>query len=399
MLLLKSMHHYTHIGSILAPKPVARHGKVYERRTIGYRFKKPSSFFSTNFHRKMMSFLMSFFQSKRWKLYAWLGLAYLVLRILGGLFVYPGRPFEIILNNVWLTIYVTAVNTVFFEFTLNYAKWKRLWTFILLIILHFVFYPWVFYVWRGLGVAVGAYVQLADMSVYDRLSSLMSYAVGSLFFFWLCKHVYDHVTLQRLATQLRLEKKEAELNYLKSQLNPHFLFNTLNNIYSLSRDKSDQAPESILRLSKIMRYMLYETGDVVVSVEKELNIIQNYISLEKLRYDQSLRVSFDKQIEDENQTIPPLILIPLIENAFKHGASETITDPFVDINLSISKNVLVLTVKNSAEGTFDHEIKENIGISNLRRQLGLLFNEFALTLTPSENVFTARLQINLASHV
>lgn len=122
------------------------------------------------------------------------------------------------------------------------------------------------------------------------------------------------------------------MNYLKSQTNPHFLFNTLNNIYSLARDKSDLAPESILRLSKILRFMLYETGGDYICIDQEIKIISDYIALEKLRYDDSLRVSFQQAV-DLKQPLPPLLLIPLVENAFKHGVSETIHQPFVEIHL------------------------------------------------------------------
>src|SRR5690606_29557778 len=125
------------------------------------------------------------------------------------------------------------------------------------------------------------------------------------------------------------------LNYLKSQTNPHFLFNTLNNIYSLARDKSDLAPESIMRLSKILRYMLYETSGAYIAIEQELKIMTDYIELEKLRYDDSLRVNFNHNIEDLRQALPPLLLIPLVENAFKHGVSETRNQPYVDIHLSV----------------------------------------------------------------
>jgi two-component system, LytTR family, sensor kinase len=199
---------------------------------------------------------------------------------------------------------------------------------------------------------------------------------------------------------LRIEKQEAELNYLKSQTNPHFLFNTLNNIYSLARDKSDLAPESILRLSKILRFMLYETSGAYIAIEKELKIIDDYIALEKLRYDDSLRVNFNHDIEDMKQALPPLLLIPLVENAFKHGVSETRNLPFVDIHLSLNNRQLIFIVKNSAE-SFGEErtVKENIGLSNLRRQLQLLYTDYDLSFKQAASVFTTTLKINLASHV
>jgi LytS/YehU family sensor histidine kinase len=228
----------------------------------------------------------------------------------------------------------------------------------------------------------------------------MEYSVSSLVFFGIIRHIYIHVKLKQTAQQLRIEKQEAELNYLKSQTNPHFLFNTLNNIYSLARDKSDLAPETILRLSQILRYMLYEAGGPYISIEQELKIIGDYISLEKLRYDDSLRINFNYDVEDMKQALPPLLLIPLVENAFKHGAAETRNQPFVDIHLSVVKRQLALFVRNSTEELpGDGKVKENIGLSNLRRQLELLYTDYQVSLEQRASEFSATLKINLASHV
>jgi LytS/YehU family sensor histidine kinase len=205
--------------------------------------------------------------------------------------------------------------------------------------------------------------------------------------------------LKQATQQLRIEKQEAELSFLRSQTNPHFLFNTLNNIYSLTRDKSDLAPESILRLSKILRFMLYETGGDFISIEQEIKIIEDYIALEKLRYDESLRINFNHDVEDMKQAIPPLLLTPLVENAFKHGVSETRSNPFIDIHLSINKRQLSFIVKNSTDRSPEEwETKEKIGLTNLRRQLELLYKDYYLSVQQSASVFTATLQINLSSH-
>ena len=199
---------------------------------------------------------------------------------------------------------------------------------------------------------------------------------------------------------MRIEKQQAELNYLKSQTNPHFLFNTLNNIYSLARDKSDLAPESILRLSKILRFMLYEAGGEYIAKEQELKILSDYIALEQLRYDDSLRINFNYNIEDMKQALPPLLLMPLVENAFKHGVSETRDQPYVDIHLSVNKRLLSFVVKNSTEeSAAEIKAKENIGLSNLRRQLELLYTDYKLSLEHGNFEFVAVLKINLASHV
>jgi LytS/YehU family sensor histidine kinase len=146
--------------------------------------------------------------------------------------------------------------------------------------------------------------------------------------------------------------------------------------------------------------MLYETSGAYISVEQELKVISDYIALEKLRYDESLRINFNYDIEDMRQALPPLLLIPLVENAFKHGVSETRNQPFVDIHLSIKKRQLAFLVKNSTEGVSeDGNVKENIGLSNLRRQLELLYKDYQLSIQQDSSEFTANLKINLASHV
>jgi len=257
------------------------------------------------------------------------------------------------------------------------------------------------YGWRQLGIRLHVYTPLGTYpNMAKALEKIMEHSAGTVFFFGVARHIYNYIKLKQATQQLRIEKQEAELNYLRSQTNPHFLFNTLNNIYSLTRDKSDLAPESILRLSKILRFMLYDTIGNYISIEQELKIISDYIALEKLRYDDSLRVNFNYNVEDMKQAIPPLLLMPLVENAFKHGASETRNQPFVDIHLSVNKRQLELSVKNSAEMvTAGDNVRENIGLSNLRRQLELLYKEYDLRVQPGRSVFLATLKINLASHV
>jgi LytS/YehU family sensor histidine kinase len=234
----------------------------------------------------------------------------------------------------------------------------------------------------------------------EAYQNQMAYSSGSLAFFGIARLIYNYFKLKNAEQRLRIEKQEAELNYLRSQTNPHFLFNTLNNIYSLSRDKSDLAPESIMRLSKILRFTLYEASGDFIAIEQELKIISDYIALEKLRYDESLRVNFNYNVEDMKQAIPPLLLIPLVENAFKHGVSETRNDPFVDIHLAIKNRQLLLIIKNSADiSDEERNVKENIGLSNLKRQLALLYTDYDLSVRQEGSVFTATLKINLASHV
>ena len=320
---------------------------------------------------------------------------------------HPETFFIFLKNEIWRNIYILAVNFFFFEFVWEYIKLKRRFLIINIILgIFFLFILMLFmsfglFAWRQLGIALGIHINmLEDDSISKAIALQTQNGFISLVFFGFIKHIYDYRQLALSAQQLRIEKQQAELSYLKSQTNPHFLFNTLNNIYSLARDKSDRAPESILRLSKILRFMLYETGGSSITIEQELKIIDDYIALEKLRYDESLDVRFSANVENPKQPVPPLLMIPLVENAFKHGVSETRGSAFIDISLEVRGKQLRFVVKNSSEKEDAHQpIKENIGLSNLRRQLQLLYKDHDLSVAQTGSVFTVVLTINLASYV
>jgi sensor histidine kinase YesM len=341
------------------------------------------------------------------KFYLWAGVAYFILGMLSSVGKYPDRLFALVFNHVWSLMFVIVINYILFERAVPWVLKKRRFAIeniLLGAMLAFGFmmvYSFGSYVWRLIGMGFHIYTRLKEYPrIEDALENAMAFSMGSVFLFGISRHFFNYIKLKQAQQQLRIEKQSAELNYLRSQTNPHFLFNTLNNIYSLARDKSDRAAESILRLSKILRFMLYETGGDFIAIEQELQIMHDYIDLEKLRYDESLRVNFNHDIEDMKQALPPLLLMPLVENAFKHGVSETRNQPFVDIHLAVNKRILTFIVKNSTETSqADQQIKENIGLSNLRRQLELLFTDYNLTVQPGDSAFTATLRINLASHV
>jgi two-component system, LytTR family, sensor kinase len=339
------------------------------------------------------------------KFYLWVGLIYISFWILGDSIKY-GHFFAVLLNNLWRLPYLLFINYLFFEIVIPFVLKKRK-TIIFNILLGFLalwismmLWSYGMYGWRSLGALLHIYTPMIILPTKHIIEGQSGYSFGSIFFFGVARLVYNNILLKQAAQKLAIEKKEAELNYLKSQTNPHFLFNTLNNIYSLTRDKSDLAPESILRLSKILRFMLYETGGSFIAIEQELKILDDYIALEKLRYDESLRINLNHDVEDMKQAIPPLLLIPLVENAFKHGVSETRGNPYVDIHLSVRNRQLTFVVKNSTEASSEQAaVKENIGLSNLRRQLELLYKDYDLSVKQGEYDFTASLKINLASHV
>lgn len=333
------------------------------------------------------------------RLYAWILLAWILLRLL---IYYSDNVGRGILNEGWIGMYVCVINFLFFEHALPYIRrsWKKILLPLFVLWVFFMFYTFGIFLWSQIGKAFLIYRPIMTFTQIEKaLENYVGISVGSIFFFGIAGHIVEYLRLKKTAEKLRMEKQEAELNFLKSQTNPHFLFNTLNNIYALARDKSDLAPESILRLSKILRYMLYEAGGGNMAIEQELKIINDYIELEKLRYDESLRINFHYNIEDMRQSIPPLILIPLVENAFKHGVSESRVRPFIDIHLSIKNRQLFFQVRNSSEKPDSAHITESIGLSNLRRQLELLYTGYSLSVAQQSSVFTSTLQINLASYV
>jgi two-component system, LytTR family, sensor kinase len=344
--------------------------------------------------------MKALFDIKRFKLYAWVGLGIVCMCTIREVLEHKGFGLAL-LECLWLTIYLTLVNYVLFEYSVPRLRWRKFYIGILLLPLYLYLLTQGFHLWAELGYELRVNTDYIELpGVKHDLHEEAGFSIPSAIMFGIASHIYQHVRLRHTAQQLRIEKQSAELNYLRSQTNPHFLFNTLNNIYSLARDKSDLAPESILRLSKILRYMLYETSGSYIAIEQDLKIIGDYIALEKLRYDDTLRINFNYDIEDMKQALSPLLLMPLVENAFKHGAAETRNQPFVDIHLSINKRQLAFFVKNSTEDLAGEPgMKGNIGLSNLRRQLELLYTDYNLSVEQSGAVFTATLKINLASHV
>jgi two-component system, LytTR family, sensor kinase len=304
---------------------------------------------------------------------------------------------------LWQNLYVLFINLLIFHLLRNFVstRTKKAGWVILSIVLVLLLMSFGFFFWENLGnsfINTLSKTETRELSIGHIFPNMLYQLLGILYFTFF-KLAIGNLTLKSKNQQLQIEKKNSELSFLKSQTNPHFLFNTLNNIYSLARDKSDLTADSVLRLSDILRYMLYGTQSNLVTVDKEVNIIEEYIELEKMRYYNSLKISFRKNIDNPELEIPPLLLIPLVENAFKHGASETISSPFIEIDLVIKSNTLQLHINNSSEADDNFkEPKENIGLNNLRRQLALLFSEYRLDVKNNGNSFTVKMFVNLNSY-
>jgi LytS/YehU family sensor histidine kinase len=194
------------------------------------------------------------------------------------------------------------------------------------------------------------------------------------------------------------DKLETELKFLRNQTNPHFLFNTLNNIYSLARKKADETADVVMKLSKLLRFMLYESKNEQIKISDEIKILDDYIELEKIRYDDRLSISFIREIDNEDEQIGPLLLIPFVENAFKHGASESRFESFIHLDMKLSDGMLEFNVENTKEQNGKKTNNENIGLTNVRRQLELLYKEHEVTVQNEPNLFKVFLKINLRSY-
>ena len=212
------------------------------------------------------------------------------------------------------------------------------------------------------------------------------------------KLIRQQIDRAKMEQVLMKEKLQTELKYLKNQTNPHFLFNTLNNIYALARKKSDYTADAVMKLSKLLRFMLYDTAKPLIYISDEVKMLRDYIDLEKIRYSDRLALDFEVGIDDDKQQIAPLLILPFVENAFKHGASESRFDSFIRIKLFLEKDILKLSVENTKETTKTDTQATTIGLSNVRRQLELLYSDYDLQVSNESAVFTIVLTINLASY-
>jgi len=210
----------------------------------------------------------------------------------------------------------------------------------------------------------------------------------------LLKFAADWFSSQRIQSNLESEKKNMELQFLKSQLNPHFLFNSLNNIYSLAYQKSDKTADAILKLSEIMRYMIYESNDSWVSLNKEVEYVQSFVELQKLRFKDGAAVEVSINGEIDGQKIVPLILISFVENAFKHGVANDPEDP-IKINIIANQKILHFSVSNKKSKT-NKDAMGGVGLNNVERRLQLLYPErYKLNIVNSATHYTTELMLDL----
>ena len=198
--------------------------------------------------------------------------------------------------------------------------------------------------------------------------------------------------------EAQVKQTEMELTLLKSQVNPHFFFNTLNNLYSLSLDKSDKVPDVILRLSDLISYMLESSKDKYVELSREVDFIQSYLSLERLRFSEDSDIQFRINGDLTDKKIAPMLLIPFVENSFKHGVTTTVGDFYVYINLNVSDEKVQFEVKNNKPENYkpDQKSSPKTGLKNVTKRLDLLYpDKYGLKITDGNGFYNVNLEVAL----
>jgi hypothetical protein len=284
---------------------------------------------------------------------------------------YDDNPITIILI---LLFWIGFVYLLFPSFIIKY--WK-------LIVLYFV--P-ILLVWT--------YIRLFSDNFNDYLKIRDNLYIVPLFIpipilLGICLWIYEQ---WKWIQNLKIGKREAELSLLRSQINPHFFFNTLNNLYALTITKSDQAPEVILKLSDMMRYTIYEGEKETVKLLDEITYLENYIELHKIRYKKSVEISFNHSV-DTSLKVAPLLFILLLENAFKHGIESLSENAFIHIDLYEDSNFICFDIENNFDPNTENE-STGIGLNNLKKRLSLLYkgkHEYSVDVT--DNVYKTKLKI------
>ena len=307
------------------------------------------------------------------KKYIYLLAFVLVLATVGfGLIVLSPNVISIILSLGYIVFFVMTKTTSFFDKQLFILRYEKAFFSAILLI-----------------------VAIIQFTIHDAYRSIPIILMGFLFLvlaYLIFSWIYEKIKTIR---ELKNEKLQSELSLLRSQINPHFFFNTLNNLYGLAIEKSEETPAVILKLSEMMRYAIYDGKRDTVGIDDEIKFLQNYIDLHTIRHFKKLQVKFDKDIQNRESKIAPLILINLVENAFKHGAEKLEKDAFINITITTSEtDVLTFVVENNYDP--NQEVKGGIGNENLKRHLALSYpGRHEFSISKNEAIFRVELSLYL----
>lgn len=329
---------------------------------------------------------------------------------------------------MWFARTFDAMDTLSQWLEKNWVQNTLVWIFILLVSIMITEGPWVVKVCVVAFVSLPIYTNNLKIQVYfyrkNKAKWLILFLLNILFFSGVATTVISFLlgefSFKLLSTILgflvlivssggalkmakdgfvrRQQIKHAELNLLKAQMTPHFLFNTLNNLYGLSLSKSDKLPDLMLKLSDLLRYSLYETHQHSVPLEKEVNYLQNYIELEKIRLEETVNIAFEVRNTAASFRIAPMLLLTFVENAFKHMATKARGEAFVNLSIGIENKQLTFSCVNSINATKrDTHVPADLGglgLVNTKKQLDFIYGDEAILLVEQEtNEFRIELKL------
>ncbi len=305
-------------------------------------------------------------------------------------------------ENFWLTLFfiglltpVTILASYFLNYVLipRYLLHRRYWKFGL-----YFTYTLLGTIYLNMIILVIIFITMADYKWANMnplivdIPFIMSAMLMVVFMATAIRLVFLWFDAERNNQQLLLEKLDSELKFLKAQIHPHFFFNTLNNLYFLTLQKSDKAPDVVLKLGELFNYILYECTPRFVSLEKELAQAHNYIDLEMLRYEDRLHIEVNVSGNMEGKMIAPLLLINLLENSFKHGIMKNTKKSWIKLNVAVEGENISISLKNSKRKM--KQDNEGIGLQNLQKQLELIYEKPEL-LQINENDTEYSVQLHL----
>ncbi|NAS30682.1 hypothetical protein GTQ40_06840 [Flavobacteriaceae bacterium R38] len=295
-----------------------------------------------------------------------------------------------------------------FDTAYSFYSWGLKYTISIMIIIwinHFILIPYFFDQKRYflycflllLSILLGVFLKIYANITWVEVTKMFFYLLyttgaGMAVFF-----IRRHIIIKRETDEKEKLQRELELNYLKEQVNPHFLFNSLNSIYSLSRQQSPETPDLVMQLSELMRYQLESTKKDTVLLKEELEFIENYLLLEEKRLSKRCSIEFSIEGELLNYKIAPMLLIPFIENAVKHGARSTNEQSEIDVSAVIKETYLHFSVVNSKPSVVFELERKGMGLENVERRLNLLYpNTHKLEIEDSENAYRVNLSVDLS---
>ena len=309
-------------------------------------------------------------------------------------------PFGVAIASESITVvfYVVVVYINLLYLFPQYLKKGHYWTYLLLLVLlSFLFTPLKLILIYFLFSKVGSAQQEILQNMYAYFFSTFLVAGLST----VGKIMVDWIVQNRQKVRVENESMQSELRFLKSQINPHFLFNTLNSLYALTLKKDDKAPDIVIKLSEMMRYMLYECNEPRVPLRKEINYLRNYLDLERLRQRAGITIELKVNGTVTDQMIAPLMLIPFLENSFKHGVNAAIQDGFVIATLNVEPRAVHFVLENSKGSQMPTQLhvgrpSGGIGLVNVRRRLDLLYpGRYDLNIRESPSTYAVHLDLEL----